>query len=343
MLLSSLQQHDSLKIPLVITLIPIFCLIINTHSYAYGHTEHSRAYILGYTTASHNGTQAICNGYGSIGKESADCINGYLAGLLILYPPAKSYDVGYKTGLSNLTLETVCNSGAHIDYFKCSDGFKAGYLKFEQPRKEYQFGYTHGKRDSIVYLNADDDVCKVFKSYQNSVCIDGYDNGFSHYVNVKQPNSASIMKAYKKSKPYQIGWQEGSINANETADHCTIYQVDTRNWDICENGYEDGVVPGLKDPAHCFLESQVPGNYTTPGMCHSIGEEDGMDAAYKLINNCSIGTKIPSWQWPHHVKYMYDYKKEYLAGFVMGWYDARSDSLNDDNTYGAKGCLDTWS
>jgi hypothetical protein len=47
------KKSDSRKkIPIVFML--MFCLIINTHSYAlYGHIQHTQEYILGYTTALH--------------------------------------------------------------------------------------------------------------------------------------------------------------------------------------------------------------------------------------------------------------------------------------------------
>ena len=135
--------------------------------------------------ALHNKGKGICN------NHPPDCINGFNAGLTVLYHPTQSYYVGYKAGLKNQTFQEACLSISfkfETDYATCNQGFDAGRLAMEMPTIEYKMGWNWGKSDAILFL-FDGSQCKVFNKDINNdkykICIDGYEKAFVTYVYVK--------------------------------------------------------------------------------------------------------------------------------------------------------------
>jgi hypothetical protein len=78
-----------------------------------------------------------------------------------------------------------------------------------------------------------------------------------------------------------------------------------------------------------------PLSFTTgevqPNTCYTMGDNDGMDGSYKLIDKCAKSGVV----WPANNSTL---PKEYLQGYANGWQEAIDASKNDDGSYGAKGC-----
>jgi hypothetical protein len=88
-----------------VIMLPILCLLLsNAHAYGLEYPQHTESYILGYEAALHHKGEAICN------THPPDCINGFDAGLSVLYHPAQSYYIGYEAGLKNQTFQEACPS-----------------------------------------------------------------------------------------------------------------------------------------------------------------------------------------------------------------------------------------
>ena len=85
--------------------------------YAYGveYQQKTQAYMIGYAAALHNKSEAICK------YQPPDCVDGYEAGLAIMYPPARSYNVGYKACFNNQTFQEACPSTSFNIDTNCAD------------------------------------------------------------------------------------------------------------------------------------------------------------------------------------------------------------------------------
>jgi hypothetical protein len=175
------------------------------------------------------------------------------AGITVLYPPAQSYDVGYKAGLNNQTFQEACPSTSFkidADYAICSQGFDAGRLAMEMPTIEYKTGWNWGKSDAILFL-FDGSQCKVFNKNINDdkykICIDGYEKGFASYVYIKQPGADSVIEAYHQTLPYKMGYALGmAFNKNITA-VCENFSGNNRDYTTCIKGWIDTSTQGFSN------------------------------------------------------------------------------------------------
>jgi hypothetical protein len=231
-----------------VIMLPILCLLIsNAHAYGIEYPQHTEAYMIGYAAALHDKNEAICN------NQPPDCANGYDAGITVLYPPAQSYDVGYKAGLNNQTFQEACPSTSFkidADYAICSQGFDAGRLAMEMPTIEYKTGWNWGKSDAILFL-FDGSQCKVFNKNINDdkykICIDGYEKGFASYVYIKQPGADSVIEAYHQTLPYKLGYALGmAFNKNITA-VCENFSGNNRDYTTCNKGWVDASTQGFNN------------------------------------------------------------------------------------------------
>jgi ribosome modulation factor len=213
---------------------------VNTYSYGVEYPQNTQSYMFGYTAALHNESEAICN------YQAPDCVDGYEAGLAILHPPAESYNVGYKAGLNNQTLQEACPSTPFkigIDYATCSQGFDAGRLATEIPTIEYKTGWNWGKSDAILFL-FDGSQCKVFNKNINNdkfkMCIDAYQKAFAAYVYANQPGANSVIEAYHQTLPYKMGYALGTASNKNVTALCEIFSGVNRDYTTCIKGWIDG-------------------------------------------------------------------------------------------------------
>jgi hypothetical protein len=233
----------------LLNMLAILCLLIsnsvNIHAYGIAYPQHSEAYMIGYAAALHDKNKAICN------NQDPDCINGYDAGITVLYPPAQTYDVGYKAGLNNQTLQEACPSTSFkidTDYAICSQGFDAGRLAMEMPTIEYKTGWNWGKSDAILFL-FDGSQCKLFNKNINNdkykICIDGYEKAFATYIYIKQPGADSLIESFHQTLPYKMGFAVGTaFNANDTA-VCENFSGNYRDFTSCIKGWIDASTQGF--------------------------------------------------------------------------------------------------
>ena len=139
-------MNKLVSIPLIMGL-----LVLSVVRSAYADSDHSAHqtpyFVLGYDSAVHNATMTnTCYKFSLplFNQSLVDCINGYLAGLPILYPPAKYYHQGYRAGLKNETFEMGCPKSISISpitYDKCYDGNKAGQLAFDSKFSAFKKGF----------------------------------------------------------------------------------------------------------------------------------------------------------------------------------------------------------
>ncbi|MFZ0511340.1 MAG: hypothetical protein WAM14_07025 [Candidatus Nitrosopolaris sp.] len=235
----------------LVVMLPILCLLISNtvNVYAYGveYQQKTQAYMIGYAAALHNKSEAICK------YQAPDCVDGYEAGLAIMYPPARSYNVGYKAGFNNQTFQEACPSTSFkidTNYTECSQGFEAGRLAMEMSTIEYKTGWNWGKSDAILFL-FDGSQCKVFNKNINNdkykICIDGYQKAFAAYVYVNQPGADSLIEAHHQTLPYKTGYAIGMASKMNITAVCENFNGNDRDYTTCIKGWIDASTHGFNN------------------------------------------------------------------------------------------------
>jgi hypothetical protein len=331
------QMLISLTIVVVAILVLSSVLVLASHANPYTDHNHktitSRSYGMGYNAAIHNVTtseQMACNKSNlpaPINQSSADCYNGWYAGINVLYPPAKYYRQGYLAGLQNKTFNQACpesilNLTSNLQYDSCSDGQKAGQLVFDRQFSAFKKGFNWGKNDAMIYL-VDGSQCDNFthgsqsQNQSNFLCSEGYDTGYGKIIN-EHHVYASVLAALHKTLAYRTGYKIGRI-WNSTSTMCNR-NFTGRDELICYNGWSNARTPALNDPVHCSS------NDTATNSCYNMGESDGQELAQKFINVCRELDHFPKPPGVH--------SKKYVEGWHNGISDENADAANDDGTYG---------
>ena len=167
------------------------------------------------------------------------------------FAQTEPYLTGYNGGFNNETnpcgkyFKNATDVGPNrnlwtLDNDYCGAGFKDGRLAFAVTTQEYKDGYILGKNDSIAGVK-DTSACDNTFSNSLNACVIGYQNGYSDYSHLKQPDA--IIKILKQNPIYKVGFAGGYADKIEE-DVC--YQYANNSQSICQRGYENGFNPNLK-------------------------------------------------------------------------------------------------
>jgi hypothetical protein len=240
---------------------------------------------------------------------------GYSANIAFSKGHTSAYEHGYNAALNNDTLTTACPSTANYD--NCSSGFYNGHQKLEMTTRAYAVGFGQAKKDSILGLYDTDDACgKYNQDYAHTSCQNGYSAG---YDNKLKWTDNTIVQKYRDSTAYQLGFDAGAKNGNET-EACMTFS--NRDLATCRHAYYYGQDPRYNQPSHCST------NDNEATSCYNLGHDAGYASAEKEIVRCHEVSVPPL---------LSGHSPQFTRGWIDGWTEANTKAENHNGTYG-NGC-----